>query len=215
MDGTTAASNAVAKTPFLDIVKSLAPYMSAAEIPAKIEGVTFGPDVKQGSTTYHTLWIANDNDFLETTTDASGNTIPNPNQFFVFGFTDADLGGSKFLPQQFERISLVVIPLLARTPPTSVRVLTSALRESRPATAASPAAAGTSPTPPPASPPADRDSPEPPPYSRRTSPARHSSPARRLRNLAHIIYSAKISSLSGSRMITERPRRSISFSRSN
>lgn len=103
MDGTTAANNAVAKTPFLDIVKSLtAVGVSAGEIPAKIEGVTFGPDVKQGSTIYHTLWIANDNDFLETTTDADGNTIPNPNQFFVFGFTDADLGGSKFVPQQFK-----------------------------------------------------------------------------------------------------------------
>jgi hypothetical protein len=27
--------------------------------------------------------------------------IANPNQFFVFGFTDADLDGSKFVPQQF------------------------------------------------------------------------------------------------------------------
>jgi hypothetical protein len=32
--------------------------------------------------------------------DASGNMLPNPNQFFVFGFTDADLGGSKFVPQR-------------------------------------------------------------------------------------------------------------------
>jgi hypothetical protein len=32
--------------------------------------------------------------------DADGNPIPNPNQFFVFGFTDADLGGSKYVPQQ-------------------------------------------------------------------------------------------------------------------
>lgn len=96
MDGTTAATHAVAKTPFLDIVKSLtATGISAGDIPAKIEGVSFGPDLNDGGTTVHTLWIANDNDFLETTTDASGNTIPNPNQFFVFSFTDADLGGSQ------------------------------------------------------------------------------------------------------------------------
>lgn len=104
MDGTDAANNAVAKTPFLDIVKSLnAVGIDSSLIPAKIEGVAFGPDVKQGSTTIHTLWIANDNDFLETTTDSKGNTIDNPNQFFVFGFTDADLGGSQFVPQQFKQ----------------------------------------------------------------------------------------------------------------
>jgi hypothetical protein len=47
------------------------------------------------------LWIANDNDFLQTVPDASGNQIPNPNRFFVFGFTDADLAGSKFVSQEF------------------------------------------------------------------------------------------------------------------
>jgi hypothetical protein len=104
MDGSTAAAHAVAKTPFLDIVQSLTKAgIAAGEIPAKIEGVAFGPDVQQGSTSYHTLWIANDNDFLEMVPDASGNMIPNPNQFFVFGFTDADLGGSAFVPQQFSK----------------------------------------------------------------------------------------------------------------
>ena len=70
-------------------------------IPAKIEGVAFGPDIKGGSTTLHTLWIANDNDFLQTVADPNGNQIPNSNQFYVVGFTDADLAGSKFVPQQF------------------------------------------------------------------------------------------------------------------
>ena len=101
MDGATAAMNAVPKTLFADLVTSMtAAGMTAADIPAKIEGLAFGPDVRQGDTTVHTLWVANDNDFLSTTTDAAGNTIPNPNQFFVFGFTDADLGGSKYVPQQ-------------------------------------------------------------------------------------------------------------------
>ncbi len=102
MDGLTAATHAVSKTLFLDVVKSLtATGIDASEIPAKIEGVTFGPDVKQGGTTLHTLWIANDNDFLQTVPDANGNLLANPNQFFVFSFTDSDLGGSKFVPQQF------------------------------------------------------------------------------------------------------------------
>jgi Esterase-like activity of phytase len=101
MDGATAALNAVPKTLFVDLVASLtANGFTAANIPAKIEGVAFGPDLKQGKTTVHTLWIANDNDFLQEVPDASGNMLPNPNQFFVFGFTDADLGGSKFVPQR-------------------------------------------------------------------------------------------------------------------
>ena len=92
--------NAVPKTLFVDLVTSLnAAGVSSALIPSKIEGVTFGPDIKQNGKTVHTLWIANDNDFLSTTTDSKGNTIDNPNQFFVFGFTDADLGGSKLVPQ--------------------------------------------------------------------------------------------------------------------
>ena len=101
MDGRTAAMHAVNKTLFLDLVQLLTKNgISAAQIPAKIEGVAFGPDVKQGKSTLHTLWIANDNDFLQTVPDANGNQIANPNQFFVVGFTDADLAGSKFVPQQ-------------------------------------------------------------------------------------------------------------------
>jgi hypothetical protein len=102
MDGTTALTHAVPKTLFLDIVSVLnANNFAAGEIPAKIEGVALGPDIKRGNKTLHTLWIANDNDFLETVADADGNQIPNPNQFFVFGFADTDLGGSIFVPQQF------------------------------------------------------------------------------------------------------------------
>jgi len=100
MDGLTAAANAVSKTLFLDLVQLLtANQISAGEIPAKIEGLAFGSDVKENGATVHTLWVANDNDFLETVPDANGNQIPNPNQFFVVGFTDADLDGSKFVPQ--------------------------------------------------------------------------------------------------------------------
>ena len=107
---TQAKSAAVPKTLFLDIVKSLtAPSLGSNafaldHIPSKIEGVTFGPDVRdrEGKVTLHTLWIGNDNDFVIDVNDASGNPILNPSQFFVFGFTDADLGGSVFVPQEFE-----------------------------------------------------------------------------------------------------------------
>jgi hypothetical protein len=75
--------------------------MTAGEIPAKIEGITFGSDIRSSGKRLHTLWVSNDNDFLETVPDATGAQVPNPNQFFVFGFTDADLGGSKLVLQEF------------------------------------------------------------------------------------------------------------------
>ncbi|MBI2680142.1 MAG: esterase-like activity of phytase family protein [Candidatus Solibacter usitatus] len=104
MDGPTAATHAVSKTAFLDIVKLLTDNgFATSEIPAKIEGIAFGPDVKEGNTTMHTLWIANDNDFLSTVADTNGVQIQNSNQFYVVGFTDGDLAGSKFVPQQFHR----------------------------------------------------------------------------------------------------------------
>jgi hypothetical protein len=102
MDGATAATHTVAKTLFVDLVQSLKNAgISASDIPAKIEGITWGQDVKVNGESVHTLWVANDNDFLETVADSDGNQVPNPNQFFVFSFTDGDLGGSKLVPQQF------------------------------------------------------------------------------------------------------------------
>jgi hypothetical protein len=100
LNGTQAAARAVPKTLFLDVVKVLtANGITVDQIPAKIEGTAFGPDVKYNGKTVHTLWVANDNDFLQ---DFSGPNT-NPNQFFVFGFSDADLGGSQFVPQQHSR----------------------------------------------------------------------------------------------------------------
>ena len=58
---------------------------TAAQIPSKIEGVALGQDVMLNGQTLHTLFIANDNDFVPATSGA--------NQFFVFGFSDSDLPG--------------------------------------------------------------------------------------------------------------------------
>ena len=105
MDGLTAAANAVDKTLFLDVAGALiASGIPADQVPSKIEGLAFGPDVKQGDATLHTLWVANDNDFIQNVLDSSGNLILNPNQIFVFGFTDAALDGSILVPQQFGRL---------------------------------------------------------------------------------------------------------------
>ena len=54
----------------------------ADNIPAKIEGMAFGDDVMVDGVLNHTLYIANDNDFLPSSGD---------NNFYVFGITDADL----------------------------------------------------------------------------------------------------------------------------
>jgi hypothetical protein len=97
MDGKTAAGVAVPKTLFLDIVKVLGDNgVTTDKVPAKIEGIAFGPDVNDKGTKMHTLWVANDNDFLQ---DYGGVVGSNPNQFFVFGFTDTDLAGSQYEPE--------------------------------------------------------------------------------------------------------------------
>jgi hypothetical protein len=99
MDGLTAAANAVNKTLLFDVVSVLgANGITPDQVPAKLEGLAFGADVNNGGVTTHTLWLANDNDFLQD----FGGAGANPNNFYVFGFTDADLGGSPYVPQPFK-----------------------------------------------------------------------------------------------------------------
>ncbi|MBO9575427.1 MAG: esterase-like activity of phytase family protein [Sphingobium sp.] len=90
MDGATALTHAVTKSasPFLDVGTALisALGITANQVPSKIEGLAFGYDIDG----MHTLWVTNDNDYLE---GASG-----PNKFYVFGFTDADLRAAGFGP---------------------------------------------------------------------------------------------------------------------
>jgi hypothetical protein len=89
-----------AKTLFLDIRAALnANGIADTLIPAKLEGAAFGADVTVGGVVKHTLFIGNDNDFVPV---APGG-LANPNQWFVFAFGDADLGGSVFVPQQIGR----------------------------------------------------------------------------------------------------------------
>ncbi|MCX7097349.1 MAG: esterase-like activity of phytase family protein [Methylococcales bacterium] len=86
-------------TPFLNIVTKLTATsvgITAPLIPAKIEGIAFGPDITVGGVTKHTLFVANDNDFLASVT-ASGAPTANPNKWFVFSFDDADL--PNYVPQ--------------------------------------------------------------------------------------------------------------------
>ena len=60
--------------------------VTATNIPAKIEGLALGQDITTSGGTYHTLLVTNDNDFIQNTAG--------PNQFYLIGLTDADLGGT-------------------------------------------------------------------------------------------------------------------------
>jgi hypothetical protein len=89
------SSKAVSKSLFLDMVSKLnAAGISSTQIPSKLEGITFGEDIVDNGVVKHTLYLANDNDFVPST---SG-----PNNFYVFSFTDADLPG--FVPQQIAAV---------------------------------------------------------------------------------------------------------------
>jgi len=95
------APHAVAKTLFLDVVAVLKLNgMNASDIPAKLEGVAFGQDVVYQNKPMHTIYVANDNDYLAVTPNSATGNTSNPNRWFVFGFTDTDLPG--FIPQQFK-----------------------------------------------------------------------------------------------------------------
>jgi hypothetical protein len=92
--------------PFLDVVAKLtAAGTDPRLIPSKIEGIAFGQDVTINGVTRHTLFVANDNDFLATIADplklpgdATRGMVDNPNQFFVFAFDDRDL--PRYVPQR-------------------------------------------------------------------------------------------------------------------
>ena len=89
-------AKAPTKKLFLDIASALKAFgLSDTQIPAKLEGMAFGEDITENGTLFHTMYIANDNDFVQ--------DIAGPNQFFVFRFTDNDLqtmGLDNFQQQQ-------------------------------------------------------------------------------------------------------------------
>lgn len=100
------SSYAVPKVEFLNIVTKLnAIGIDSHLIPSKIEGIAFGQDVWVGNEVRHTLFVANDNDFLGVIANplqlpGAGRGLGfNPNQFYVFAFSDSELPG--YVAQQF------------------------------------------------------------------------------------------------------------------
>ncbi|WP_075792217.1 esterase-like activity of phytase family protein [Massilia putida] len=91
------SAKAVAKSLVLDVVAVLgANGIAPAQVPAKIEGLAFGADVVDNGVLMHTLYVANDNDFVPA---SAGD-----NKFYVFGISDADLSkvGATFTAQQIQ-----------------------------------------------------------------------------------------------------------------
>ncbi len=108
--GTTAAKNAltaaaIPKTLFLDVAaKLIANGITAVNIPAKLEGVTFGQDIYDNGALFHTLYVANDNDFVP--------GVAGANQFYVFAVADA---GLNFQAQQIAAVPVPAAALLFGT----------------------------------------------------------------------------------------------------
>lgn len=97
LTGNAAAALAVPSRQVADFVALLSSQLglTPAQVPSKIEGFAFGSDVAFNGATLHTLYVANDNDFLP---GSAG-----PNIFYVFGLSDADLFG-RFVPQAFTAV---------------------------------------------------------------------------------------------------------------
>jgi len=84
----TQPSAAIVGTRFLDIKAALnAAGISDALTPSKLEGIAFGQDITVNGKTLHTLYLANDNDFLSSAIPSGGTTpVAYGNQFYVFAF---------------------------------------------------------------------------------------------------------------------------------
>lgn len=86
-DQTTLKNAVVQKTLVLDVVVALnANGITSDQIPSKIEGLAFGDDIVMNGNTLHTLYVANDNDFVP--------GVAGDNKFFVFALSDRDLGAA-------------------------------------------------------------------------------------------------------------------------
>jgi len=90
------AAVALHKVPFLDIVAVIKAHGldPSVDLPAKLEGITFGQDVSLNGATKHTLYLSSDNDFLASFAlddDLQAHVHDNPSRIFVFAFDQGDL----------------------------------------------------------------------------------------------------------------------------
>ncbi len=79
LSGEASLAAVVDKSQVLDIVEALVANGTPIEaVPAKMEGLSFGPDITLNKRKLHTLFVSNDNDFVS---DKSGQ-----NRLYVFGY---------------------------------------------------------------------------------------------------------------------------------
>lgn len=109
------AAVALRKVAFLDVVAVIKAHGldPSVDLPAKLEGITFGQDVSLNGVTKHTLYLSSDNDFLASFVlddDLPAHVHDNPSRIFVFSFDQGDLDslgsantgqgqGWKYVPQ--------------------------------------------------------------------------------------------------------------------
>ena len=95
-------AKAPSKKLFLDIKSALNSVgIADKDIPAKLEGMAFGEDITENGALFHTLYVANDNDFSD---------LAGANQFFVFKFSDTDLSTLSLGAFENQSISTVSEP---------------------------------------------------------------------------------------------------------
>jgi hypothetical protein len=94
---TALANAAVHKSLFLDVVQTLNNNgITSDKIPAKLEGLAFGQDIIDNGALFHTLYLANDNDFVA--------NVAGSNNFYVFAVADSAIN------YQAQQISAVPVP---------------------------------------------------------------------------------------------------------
>ncbi|MBI5617108.1 MAG: esterase-like activity of phytase family protein [Gammaproteobacteria bacterium] len=82
--GATFTRVAKSASPVLDVVAALGAHgIAPTDVPAKIEGLAFGQDITDNGELFHTLWVANDNDFVA--------AVAGQNNFYVFAIKASDL----------------------------------------------------------------------------------------------------------------------------
>ena len=106
LSGSALTSKAVSKTLFLDVkAKMVAKGITATNVPAKMEAMAWGADITDNGELFHTLWLANDNDFLP--------NVAGQNNFYVFAVKASDLTSFQAQPVPLPAAAFLMAPALA------------------------------------------------------------------------------------------------------
>ncbi|MSQ67668.1 MAG: pyruvate-binding protein [Gammaproteobacteria bacterium] len=100
------SAQAVTKTLFLDVKLALnAKGITSAQVPAKMEAMAWGADIIDSGELFHTLWRANDNDFVPASAG--------PSNFYVFAVKASELTSFKAQAVPLPAAAFLMAPALA------------------------------------------------------------------------------------------------------